>query len=92
MSQELRVVVHFPAAEEPFKDDAAARTETVGQLKQRVLNAFGLVEGQTPDGNITTYTLYHERQPLEDANRTLGDLSGDRKVLQLKLAQQIVQG
>ena len=91
VSTKLQVVVHYPAAEEPFKDDAE-RSETIGQLKPRVLTAFGLVEGQTPDGNIVTYTLYHHKTPLENPNQTLGDLAGDQKVLQLKLSQHITQG
>lgn len=88
---DLQVIVHYPAAEEPFKDDAD-RNETIGQFKPRVLKAFGLVEGQTPDGNITTYTLYDHKTPLENPNQTLGDLAGHQKVLQLKLSQQITQG
>ncbi|MER3406787.1 MAG: hypothetical protein C4289_17795 [Chloroflexota bacterium] len=88
----LRVMVHYPAAEEPFKDDSADRSETIGQFKPRVLNAFGLAEGTTPEGNIITYTLYHQKTPLENPNQTLGDLAGDQKILQLKLVQQITQG
>jgi len=88
----LRVVVHFPAAEEPFKDDDADPSETVGHLKARILTAFGLVEGTLPDGNIASYTLYHDRKPLENAMQTLGEVAGHQKVLQLKLAQQITQG
>jgi len=87
----LHVVVHYPAAEEPFKDEAE-RTETVGQLKARVLSAFGLVEGQLPDGNIAAYTLYDHKTPLENLNQTLGEIAGEQKVLQLKLSQQITQG
>lgn len=87
----LHVVVHYPAAEEPFKDEAE-RTETVGQLKVRVLSAFGLVEGQLPDGNIAAYTLYDHKTPLENLNQTLGEIAGEQKVLQLKLSQQITQG
>jgi hypothetical protein len=88
----FRVTVHFVAAGEPFKDDNADRNETVGHLKQRVLTYFDLTEGQTPDGNITTYTLYHQKTPLENMNQTLGDVAGEHNVLQLKLSQQIIQG
>ncbi len=87
----LKVVVHYIAAEEPFRDDAD-RSETVGQLKSRVLEAFGLTEGSTPEGNVVTYALYHDRTPLENPGQTLGELAGDQKVLQLKLTQQITQG
>ncbi len=88
----LRVTVHYVAAGEPFKDDNADRSETVGHLKQRVLVYFGLTEGQTPDGNNAIYTLYHQKTPLENLNQTIGELAGEQKVLQLKLSQQIIQG
>lgn len=88
----VRLTVHYPAAAKPFKDDSASRNETVGELKVRVLSAFGLVEGTTPEGNIVTYPLYYDKAPLEDPGVRLGDLAGDKKVLQFKLAQQITQG
>jgi hypothetical protein len=88
----LHVVVHYVAAEEPFKDKDANRNETVGQLKQRVLAEFGLTEGQTPDGNITTYTIYHHKTAVENMGQTLGDLAGNDETLQLQLVQQITQG
>ncbi len=88
----LKVTVHYPPAEEPFKDNDADQSETVGQLKSRVLTAFGLSEGQAPDGSTITYTLYDKKQPLENLGQTLGDVSGGQKVLQLKLSQQITQG
>jgi hypothetical protein len=88
----LKVTVHYPPSEEPFKDNDADPSETVGQLKSRVLTAFGLTEGQGPDGSTITYTLYDKKQPLENLGQTLGDVSGGQKVLQLKLSQQITQG
>lgn len=88
----LHVVVHYVAAEEPFKDNNADRQETVGQLKGQVLTEFGLTEGQAPDGTITTYTLYHDKKPVDNLSQTLGDLAGDDKTLQLQLVQQITQG
>ena len=87
----LQVVVHYVAAEHPFKEDATPH-ETVGQLKKRVLAAFGLTEGQTPDGNTVTSTLYHDKTPLENMNQPLSELAGHQHVLQLKLVQQITQG
>ncbi len=87
----LQVVVHYVAAEQPFKEDAPPE-ETVGQLKKQVLAAFGLTEGQTPDGNTVTYTLYQGKTPLENMDQTLGELAGHQHVLQLKLVQQITQG
>lgn len=88
----VQVMVHYVAAEEPFKDDYADRNETVGHLKPRVLRGFELTDGQLPDGNIATYTLYHHKTPLENMGQTIGELAGEHKVLQLKLTQQITQG
>lgn len=87
----LQVVVHFPASGKPFNEDVD-RNETIGQFKPRVLAAFGLHEGQGPDGSTTIYTLYHDKTPLENLNQTLGEIAGDKKILQLKLSQQITQG
>ncbi len=50
----IRVVVHYIAAAEPFKDAHADRSETVGHLKARVLLAFGLTEGPTPEGSTVS--------------------------------------
>lgn len=89
--KQLRIVVHYPAAAEPFHGEAD-REETVGQLKSRVLAAFGLAEGQTPDGNTTVYTLFDKKTPLENLGQKLDEVAGDQPVLQLKLSQQITQG
>lgn len=84
--KQLRVVVHYPAAAEPFRGESD-RGETVGQLKSRVLSAFGLSEG-----NGTSYTLFSHKTPLENLGQTLGEIAGDMPELQLKLSQQITQG
>jgi hypothetical protein len=88
----LKVTVHYVAEGKPFKDDDAERSETVGHLKQRVLTFFSLTEGQSPNGTVTTYTLYYEKKPLENMNQSLGEIAGEQRILQLKLNQQIVQG
>ena len=88
----LRVTVHYIAAVEPFKDAHADRSETVGHLKARVLLAFGLTEGSTPEGPTVSYTLYHNKTPLENLQQTLGELAGEHHELELKLVQQITQG
>lgn len=88
----LHLVVVFPSAGKPFEDDAANPAETIGQLKARVLQAFELTEGQTPEGTVTTYTLFHGKQTLENMNQTLAELAGHGHTVQLKLAQQLTQG
>ena len=90
-ARKIHIVAHYIAAPEPFKTEAEP-DETVGQLKKRVLTAFGLTEGQTSDGNTVTYTLYHGKTPLENPDETLGQVAGHEHVLQLKLVQQITQG
>jgi hypothetical protein len=92
MSKQLRVVVHYPPAAQPFRKNGADPSETEGQLKVEVLGAFGLKEGPQPDGTNITYTLYEGKTALENAAETLGALAGQSEELQLKLAQQITQG
>ncbi len=88
----LSVVVHYIAAPVPFKEEHADRDETVGHLKSRVLIAFGLNEGSTPEGTTVSYMLYHNKMELENPQLTLGNLAGEHRELELKLVQQIVQG
>ncbi len=87
----LTVQVRYPAAPRPFVDSHASPTETVGQLKARVLDAFEVSETSGPDGQ-TLYILYHEDERLDDLARTLGQIAGREHVLKLKLVQQLVQG
>lgn len=91
-AEKLKVMVTFIGSGKPFSDDDADRSETVGHLKQRVLAYFGLTEGQDQSGNNYLYTLYDNKTPLEDMNQRIGDVAGERKVLNLKLSQQITQG
>lgn len=88
----MKVIVTFPAAARPFRDDDVDPSETVGSLKSRALAAFGLTEGGTSDGNQVSYTLYYDKTPLEDPDQPIGSLSDRARPLQLKLSQQITQG
>jgi hypothetical protein len=88
----LKVIVHYAAASKPYEQDHASRHETVGTLKTNVLNAFGLKEGQHPDGSNYTYTLFHNKTPLENLGETLGQVAGDKHTLELKLSQHVTQG
>jgi len=89
---QLTVIVHYMAALHPFKDEHVSRSETVATLKAQVLKAFGLTEGSSPDGSSVSYHLYHKKAELTDGNQTLGSVSGDDKVLELKLVQKLTQG
>jgi len=92
--EKFMVMVRYVAAVKPFKDDDASRDETLQSLKNRVLEAFGLKDGeQRPDGTLIHYQLYHGAQPLGDRmNSTLGQIAGEHKVLQLNLSQEVQQG
>lgn len=89
--EKLHVVVHYAAAEKPYKEEAP-RNQTVGELKTLVLKAFGLTEGSGPGGTNVVYTLFHEKKALENLAETVGQLVGDKEKLELKLVQQITQG
>lgn len=56
-----------------------------------MLTAFGLTEGQV-DGSTYTYTLYHDKTPLENLSQTIAQLIGNAAALTLKLSQQVTQG
>ena len=88
---DLKVIVNYPAAKGPFEQDHAAPSETVGALKAAVLTAFGLTEGQI-NGSTYTYTLFHNKTPLENLGETIGQLAGHAATLVLKLSQQVTQG
>lgn len=89
----LNVTVRFAAAPKPFQDHQASRSETLQALKTRVLDQFGLTEGQsTPDGNTINYQLYHGKVELTDLSLTLGSLAGPAHALELKLSQHVQQG
>jgi hypothetical protein len=88
----LKVIVHYAAAKKPYEQEHAGRNETVGTLKTKVLDAFGLKEGQHSDGNTYTYTLFHHKTPLENLSETLGQVAGEEHTLELKLSQQVTQG
>jgi hypothetical protein len=88
---QLHVTVTYPSAVRPFQGEFDPAT-TVGALKMRVLDAFGLTEGTMPDGTTVTYTLYHQKTPLETLGQTLGEIAGHAQALELKLAQEITQG
>jgi hypothetical protein len=88
----LDIVVVYPAARDDLKQTGVSRSETLGELKVRVLIAFELTEGKGPDGTITSFVFYHHKEKLEDLTRTLGQIAGHEDILHLKLAQQIVYG
>jgi hypothetical protein len=87
----LDFTVTYPAAGKPFHDHHAARNETLGSVKPRVLTFFHLAEGQE-GGSQITYVFFKGKERLTDLSITLGALAGHADALALKLVQQIEQG
>lgn len=91
MPNSINVVVHYVPAPEPFHDAHASPSETFAQLKTRVLAAFGLVEGQMPDGNSKIFEFYSGKEKVSNLDQPIGALANGH-ALQLKLAEQIIFG
>ena len=91
MQSSINVVVHYSAALEPFRDHDASPAETLVQLKARILAAFGLTEGQLPDGNTKTYDFFSGKEKVTNLDQPLSALANGHS-LQLKLAEQIIFG
>lgn len=87
----LKVKVTYVAAKKPFEQPDAPRTETVAILKAAAMEAFGVKEAQDAEKQVR-FWLYQGSTKLEQENRTLGDLVGDEKKLELRLVQQIIYG
>jgi hypothetical protein len=89
--ERVKVEVHYIAAAKAFEHEFA-RSATVLLVKTDAMKAFGLSEGANAEGNTVTYTLYEGKVPLENLGQTVGELSGQKCELRLKLVQQITQG
>ncbi len=70
-----------------FVDDGAPPTETLAQLKPRVLDYFRLSET-----GGKTYSFSHDGKGLTNLSTTLGDVSEGKHELTLKLVEQFEQG
>jgi hypothetical protein len=92
---DFEVSVSYPAAEEPFKRDFAG-TDSLAQVRMAAMNAFGLSDGQLPDGSTVTYVLFFRKAKQEDLSKTLEQLAseteGRERHLEFKLSQQVTQG
>lgn len=84
--KKIEVTVHYIAAAKPYKADAEA-SETVGKLKAKVLEFFGLKE----EGN-KTYKLFYEKKELNNLNETIEQIAGDKEKIKLDLEEFITQG
>jgi hypothetical protein len=83
--------VRYLGAHRPFVDDGAPRTETLAELKPRVLEFFKLTEGGGQHGG-KIYTFAHAGKPLTDLSATLGHIAEVSNELKLDLVEQFEQG
>jgi hypothetical protein len=88
----INVQVRYPSAKEPFKDPHADPHETVGALRLRAMEAFGVKDETNPDGSTTTYELYHDDVKLTNLSQQIGDLAGADHALKLRMTKVIIQG
>jgi len=86
MNKEIKVLVHYMPASQPFKTDVAPTT-TVGQIKIAALGAFGLVEDASK-----VYKLFHGKVELANLNQPVGELAPHDNALSLKLEEVLIQG
>lgn len=85
---DLNVQVKYSASPKPFIANHTPATETVGALLEKVLQAFGLSQGET------VYNLRFEGNILENLNQTLGQIAQNQHShsLHLTLGHQLVSG
>lgn len=79
--------VRYLGAHRPFVDDGALPTETLAELKPKVLEFFTLSE----QGG-KTYTFSRDDTPLTNMSETLAQLASGKHELKLKLVEQFEQG
>jgi len=83
----LLLHVRYLGAHKQFVDDGASRSETLADLKPRVLEFFKLTETHGK-----TYTFYHDKIALPDLSVTVGTIAAGDGELKLKLVEQYEQG
>jgi hypothetical protein len=87
----VNVRVRYLGARRPFEDPKASATETLAQLKPRVLDFFKLKEGPV-DGGTKVYVFATDGVVLIDVDATLGALAKGHHDLKLDLLERFEQG
>lgn len=87
----LEVKVRYITSRTPFVDPRASREETLGALKPRVLEFFGLAEGSA-GGGTKTYNFALNGIVQNNLMATLGSLADGRHELKLDLIERFEQG
>lgn len=87
----LVVRVRYITSRKQFVDPQAQQGETLAALKPRVLEFFGLVEGNV-EGGTKTYHFALDGIVLTDPGATLGSLAKGMHELKLDLIERFEQG
>lgn len=90
-SATLVVQVRYLAAGHPYVDPHAQTSETLAQLKPKVLNHFGLEEGSV-EGGTKQYAFSQDGVLLTDLSANLGSLANGKHKIELNLLEQFIQG
>jgi hypothetical protein len=83
--------VRYLGARHPYEDPKASATETLAELKPRVLEFFKLKEGPV-DGGTKVYEFAMHGVVLANLNETLGALAKGEHELKLDLLERFEQG
>lgn len=89
-AQLLQVQVRYVAKAKPFEDRMASET-TLSSLKPKVLEFFGLTEGNV-GGGTKNYNFVYNETTVTDLGLTLASLAGSEHEIKLKLVEQLTQG
>jgi hypothetical protein len=89
--ESLNVKVRYAAVAKPYEDPSAESTESLAILKHRVLDHFGLVEGDV-DGGRKEYVLTYQGEQQTDLSVTLGKLAEGKHHLEMNLIEHFIQG
>jgi hypothetical protein len=89
--KDIDVTVRYIGARRPFEDNKASPGETLAELKRRVLDFFGLVEGAA-NGGTKVYVFSLKKEVITDLSSTIGKLADDHHVLKLDLLERFEQG
>lgn len=87
----LLLRVRYLASPRPYVEPSVDDGETLAALKPRVLQYFGLAEGDL-NGGRKEYVFADDGVIQTNLNVTVGELSGGRRTLLLTLLEQFVQG
>ncbi len=83
--------VRYLASPRPYVEPRVDDGETLAALKPRVLQHFGLAEGDV-NGGRKEYVFADDGVIQTNLNVTIGDLSDGKRTLLLTLLEQFVQG